>query len=79
MQSLAKEDRSVWVVEFIGEAALTAYVEQTASIDVDGTSTPSRSKNGRNRKANATYSVVVTRITSRSKASKNGRKLSSTK
>ena len=69
----ARDARRKGVDNIVDNAAPIPDVEQSASIEVDGTLAPSRAKNSRKRKAKATDNVGVTRAT-RSKASKNDRK-----
>jgi hypothetical protein len=69
----ARDARLKEVANIVDKVAPINDGEQSARIEVDGTLLPSRAKNSRKRKAKATDYVGVTRTT-RSKASKNGRK-----
>ena len=68
-----RDARRKEVANIVDKAAPITDVQQSASMEVDGTLAPSRAKNSRKRKAKATDNVGVTRTT-RSKASKNDRK-----
>jgi hypothetical protein len=68
-----RDARRKEVANIVDKAAQIADVEQSATMEVDGTVASSRAKNSRKRNAKATENVRVTRTTT-SKTSKNGRK-----
>ncbi len=69
----ARDARRKEVADIVDKGAPITDVEESASMEVDGTLAPSRAKNSRNRKAKTTDNIGFTRAT-RSKASMNSLK-----